>query len=104
MVPFSLSVSPYRHPPLNALYICYTRLSPAEEKLHEMTGPGFTERWSSWKYCTREQETTSAIKTELERLLGFEKIRKPHLSPDEVTATLKNLQAQKVPGITEDKV
>lgn len=76
----------------------------ADEKLSQMTGPGTYEQWTSWKYRTPEQSTTLAIKTELERLLGNEKARKSQLSSDELTAINKNLQAQKVVGVSDDLI
>ncbi|RWS10357.1 hypothetical protein B4U79_01964 [Dinothrombium tinctorium] len=44
------------------------RLSLAETQLKELVGPGFIERWTSWKYKTSEQAIRSAIKNELEKL------------------------------------
>jgi len=69
---------------------------PADEKLNEMTGPGWATQWTSWKSRTPEQNSTLAIKHELEKLLGHEKVRKSQLSADEMTAIRKNLQMQKV--------
>ena len=61
-----------------------------------MTGPSWTEQWTSWKYRTAEQTSVLAITAELERLLGHEKARKSQLSADELTTIKKNLQTQKL--------
>ncbi|XP_067951272.1 dynamin-like GTPase OPA1, mitochondrial isoform X2 [Watersipora subatra] len=71
-------------------------LSHSEQKLRDMTGPGWAEQWTSWRSRTSEQTVTSAVSHELERLLGHENTRKAQLSPDELTTIKKNLQTQKV--------
>lgn len=66
-----------------------------------MTGPGWAEQWTSWKYRTEEQRSAQAVSSELERLLGHEKARKAQLSPDELTTIKKNLQTQKMDASDE---
>jgi len=66
-----------------------------------MTGPSWTEQWTSWKSRTANEMTTLAVKSELERLLGHEKARKPQLSADEMTTIKRNLQTQKIAATDE---
>ena len=73
-------------------------LVPAEKQIRELTGPGFTERWLSWKYATESQRVRSYIKSELDKILASNQYNghAPVLAPDEVTAVRKNLQNQEI--------
>jgi optic atrophy protein 1 len=42
-----------------------------------MTGPGFWERWASWKSSTPEQNVRGRTRTELERLLAVDQVCLP---------------------------
>ena len=82
---------------MKSIYMCNAYLIPlADHKLNEMTGPCFTEQWTSWKSRSPQQTAALAISYELERLLGHEKARKAQLSTDEMITIKKNLQTQKV--------
>lgn len=54
---------------LSVDYVANSRHLSAEKQLHELVGPGFVERWTSWKSRTPEQQTRSYIKHELEKIL-----------------------------------
>lgn len=69
--------------------------------MNEMTGPGWSERWTSWKSRTTEQSVILAISHELEKLLGHEKARNAQLAADEITTIKRNLQAQKIAASDE---
>lgn len=70
----------------------------AEKQIRELTGPGFSERWLSWKYCTESQRVRSYIKAELNKILSSNLYNghPPTLAPDEITAVRKNLQNQEI--------
>ncbi|XP_041985599.1 dynamin-like 120 kDa protein, mitochondrial isoform X2 [Aricia agestis] len=68
------------------------RLSATSEQLHELTGPGFRERWLYWRTPTAEQARRSTTLAELERL----GVTRPQLTYDEVVAARDNLRRRGV--------
>jgi len=67
-----------------------------EQNLRQVVGPGWYERWTSWKSCTPEQSSKNGTKNELEKLLAAEKDHGPHLSYEEITTVRRNLATQGV--------
>lgn len=72
------------------------KLQQNEEKIKELTGPGFTEQWLSWKYQTEQHKQRGKAKTEVEKILLLEPNHRSSLAPDELTTVKKNLQTQGV--------
>lgn len=72
------------------------QLSEATRRLHELTGPGRTERWLYWKYRTKEQELSTYARDELQKLLQSNEKHGPELAEDELTTVRKNLEALNV--------
>ncbi|KAG1667384.1 Dynamin-like protein, mitochondrial [Nymphon striatum] len=72
------------------------RLLSTERMIKEMVGPSFRERWMHWKYKTPEQNHSSSIKQELDKLLNSDYVshRSPTLGTDEITTVKKNLQTR----------
>jgi len=67
-----------------------------EKTLKEMIGPGFYERWMSWKFCSPEQKSRAMARVELERILSADHDHGPHLAYEEVTTVRRNLATQGV--------
>jgi optic atrophy protein 1 len=68
------------------------RLAAAETLLSNLTGPGFVERWTRWRYSTDDQSKKASIKTELDQLLMIHENHSSTLTPDEQTVVRKNLE------------
>lgn len=47
-----------------------------ESQLKEMLGPGTKERWLYWKYATEEQTKRNAVKSELEKIIYSDYVRR----------------------------
>ena len=77
------------------------KLGELEKRLKAETGPGFRERWFSWRSTTPLQRAAKEILTELDKLQkNLEQRKVPHLSDltaDDVSAVRKNLELKKVP-------
>lgn len=72
------------------------QLSEASKKLHELTGPGRTERWLYWRYRSKEQEQSSCARDELQKLLQSNEKHGSKLAEDELTTVRKNLETLNV--------
>jgi len=62
-----------------------------EANLNAVIGPGWYERWTSWKSRDADQHVRNATKSELDRLLSVEGEHGPHLSYEELTTVRRNL-------------
>ncbi|KAJ7375677.1 Dynamin-like 120 kDa protein, mitochondrial [Desmophyllum pertusum] len=76
-------------------------LDKASKKMHELLGPGATERWFYWRSRNREQQCRSYIKDELQRLLQANERHGPVLADDELTTVRKNLETISVAVSTD---
>ncbi|XP_028037046.1 dynamin-like 120 kDa protein, mitochondrial isoform X3 [Bombyx mandarina] len=68
------------------------RLGAARDRLRDLTGPGWRERWLSWTSPTEEQRRRALLAAELEQL----GTARPQLTYDEVVAVRDNLRRQGV--------
>lgn len=68
------------------------RLGAARDRLRDLTGPGWRERWLSWSSPTEEQRRRALLAAELEQL----GTARPQLTYDEVVAVRDNLRRQGV--------
>jgi optic atrophy protein 1 len=50
------------------------RLIDATQRLQQMQGPGWTDRWLRWRSATDEQNARAAVKMELDRILQAEPV------------------------------
>lgn len=74
----------------------YEKVKANDENLRQVVGPGWYERWTSWKSGTPEQKAKNSTKGELEKLLSAEGDHGPHLSYEEITTVRRNLATQGV--------
>lgn len=72
------------------------KLHVTEETLHEMMGPGTTEKWLKWTNATEDQQRRRNVKDELDKILRSDASHSPSLSYDELTTVRKNLQRSNV--------
>lgn len=64
------------------------KLTQIDSEIRKLIGPGWSERWMSWKYLSSEQRLNASIRNEVERLM---KSKEPTIRLDK--ATLEHLQA-----------
>ncbi|OQV11411.1 Dynamin-like 120 kDa protein, mitochondrial [Hypsibius exemplaris] len=77
------------------------KLTDLEGRLRQETGPGFRERWLSWRSASPAQRAAKETLLELDKLQkNLEQRKVPHLSDlsaDDVSAVRKNLELKKIP-------
>uniref|UniRef100_A0AAY4F0F9 Dynamin-like GTPase OPA1, mitochondrial n=1 Tax=Denticeps clupeoides TaxID=299321 RepID=A0AAY4F0F9_9TELE len=78
-----------------------SRLKDTESVIHDMVGPDWKQRWTSWTNRSPDQHVRNETKNELERLLKLHEDHTAYLANDEVTTVRKNLEAR---GVEVDPV
>ena len=78
-------------------------LKQTEQKVEELVGYGWWQRWTKWTNRTLEQNQRNEIKHQLMNLLNAQKQHEPYLANDEITTIRLNLEAKGI-EVTSDLI